>query len=261
MASHSTPPIIRTITKNRSSAHPGWSRSVASLELVPYTQGDVQSPIVIDPIETPESDSADHGATDTGGIESQRSDIVGDGVNIEDPIEDADPGGPGDEAGPNVPGNEDNSADPIDDDDPSSSAYEGRPNDEDSIEDDNTPSWSNSHCFEGIYMSKINKTPATILMSDGGWHIDKWTMDDDTAEMCQTWPGDPDEVTVDTKYPVYMFMVRYPMNNAAREMLDDHGDEGMVVDVIGPTHWTTRDVVHDILMEARNRDVPNDETE
>ena len=224
MASQSTCPIKRTVSKDRPSAHPSASRPCASL--------DTHAPIA------PEPYTNDPDATIASGIDTHESGIVGNDVNAET---DADTDGMSAENDPED-GPEDDPEDGTDSDIVSEDAW-----------------WSSPFAFEGIYMSITNKTPATILMADGDWFIGKWSMDEDTCWSCQTWPGEPGEVNAATTYPVYVFEVRYPMNETADEMLHDDGNEGLVVDVVGPIHWLTAEEVHNILIEAREPVVASEE--
>ena len=108
------------------------------------------------------------------------------------------------------------------------------------------PKWSTTRT-EGIYMSTIHKTPATILMlADHEWHIDAYMMNGDTLDECLTWPGQPDTTTA-TTYAVYTFKVRYPLNSGAVEEIDDDTCGGVVDRVIGPSRWMTVQEVSDIL--------------
>ena len=110
------------------------------------------------------------------------------------------------------------------------------------------PRWS-AATWEGIYMSKMHKTPANILMkADGEWYIDKYLMTNGTWNRCLTWSGEPDdEATTATTYPVYTFDVRVPLNEAAEDDMGLEGLGGVIDRVIGLSRWATKEEVRGIL--------------
>ena len=106
------------------------------------------------------------------------------------------------------------------------------------------PRWKRIR-VHALYVSVTHETPATLVAWDGTRFIgEQWSFVGSALHLCEVFSTDR------RMHPIYEFHCKMPLNDAARELLDDEECVGTVTKVRGPIRLASGGAVHNMLSSA-----------